>query len=429
MFRLVLVTFLSATVAVVAADPADSLDGGWRGTWIKDGDTLPVTVTFAKTGDTYSGAFDSDGLQVAGIPLSNVSDSNGRVHFQISGDQSTTVFDGEFRGDTIAGSFTDGSGSGSFQLVRAALPSLRIRTRDVTFQDKDVTLGGTILLPAAPGRHRAIVFLHGSGPEARSANHYLAQKLAERGVVSLIYDKRGVGQSTGDWQTVGFDALADDAVAGVRFLQSQSEVDGTRVGIYGHSQGGTIAPLVGVRAGDLRFIIASAAGGIDPADVETYSVENAIGMATLSPMERADAQNYVYALVDVAYRGKSHVALDAMAATFRNRDWYFAPPSADNSYWLISKQIAAFKPEEYWRQIKAPVLLAYGAHDERVPPHASAKAIEAAVKSRGNGHVTVKMYPNADHTFTIVDPPRQGGWPKHEPDYADVLATWILAQR
>lgn len=287
---LVLVTLLSATIATVAPTPADRLDGDWRGSWIKDGDALPVTVMFVKTGDTYSGAFDSDALQVAGIPLGNVSDSNGRVHFQIAGDQSTTVFDGEFTGDTMSGTFTDGSDKGSFGLVRATLPTPRIRTRDVTFQSKDVALAGTILLPATPGRHAAIVFLHGSGPEGRSANQYLAQKFAERGVVSLIYDKRGVGQSTGDWQKVGFDALADDAVAGVRFLQSQTEVDGTRVGMYGHSQGGTIAPLVGVRARGLHFIIASAAGGIEPADVETYSVENAIGMATLSSAERADAQ-------------------------------------------------------------------------------------------------------------------------------------------
>ena len=97
-----------------------------------------------------------------------------------------------------------------------------------------------------------------------------------------------------------------------------------------------------------------------------------------------------------------------MASKFKNRDWYFAPPPADNSYWLISRQIAALRPEGYWRQIKVPVLLAYSAHDERVPPRASANAIEIALKSMGNRNVTLKMYPNADHTFTIVDPPHRG---------------------
>jgi pimeloyl-ACP methyl ester carboxylesterase len=84
---------------------------------------------------------------------------------------------------------------------------------------------------------------------------------------------------------------------------------------------------------------------------------------------------------------------------------------------------------EYWRQIKVPVLLVYGAHDERVPPRESATAIQAALKSGGNGSVTLKTYSNADHTFTIVDPPpRKGGWPKHEPDYAETLVRFVLAQ-
>jgi uncharacterized protein len=113
----------------------------------------------------------------------------------------------------------------------------------------------------------------------------------------------------------------------------------------------------------------------------------------------------------------------------RTTKWYFDPPPPDNSYCLISKQLAAFEPAEYWRQIKTPVLLLYGTHDERVPPRESANAIQAALKSGGNSKVTLKTYPNADHTFTIVDPPHKGGWPKHEPDYANVLVNWILAQQ
>jgi dienelactone hydrolase len=113
-----------------------------------------------------------------------------------------------------------------------------------------------------------------------------------------------------------------------RFLQAQSEVDVTRVGIYGHSQGGTIAPMVGARVGDLRFVIASAGGGIDPADVETYSVENSIGMAQLPLTERADAHSYVPALIDVAYRGKDRAPLDAMAAKFKNHEMVFRSTAA-----------------------------------------------------------------------------------------------------
>jgi dienelactone hydrolase len=83
---------------------------------------------------------------------------------------------------------------------------------------------------------------------------------------------------------------------------------------------------------------------------------------------------------------------------------------------------------QHTTEIKARVLLVYGAHDERVPPGESATAIQAALKSGGNKDVTLKTYSKADHTFTIVNPPHKGGWPKHEPDYANTLVNWILAK-
>jgi len=406
---------------------ANNLEGAWKGLWNKQGDALPVTVIFEKSRSGYAGSFDSDQLQVVGIPFSGIQETNGKVHFVLQGDQSKTIFDGRVTGDTISGTFVDGTAIGTFDLTRTTVPAIGIRTRDVTFPDKDVTLGGTLLLPGRGGRYAAIVFLHGSGPEGRWANHYLAQKFAESGIAALIYDKRGVGQSTGDWKATGFDGLADDAVAGVRYLQSQPEIDSHRIGIYGHSQGGTIAPLVATRAVDLRFVIASAACGLSPADCEVYSVENSIGVPGLPPTERTDAQRYVRTLVDVAYRGKDRESLDALASGFKGRAWFFAPPPPDDSYWAISRSIAGFNPANYWRQVRAPVLLLYGAHDERIPPVPSANGIRDALDAGGNRQVSLKTFANADHTFTIVYPPHQTGWTRHVPDYAEILTHWVLS--
>src|ERR1022692_724630 len=204
---IVLFPFVIAPGCAQGDEHPDELVGGWKGVWTKDGDSLPVTVTFTRAGDAYSGMFDSDALQVAGIPLDDVSGTHGSVHFQLRGDQSTTVFDGTITGAKMSGTFTDGSVKGSFELARAVLPAAQIRARDVTFQNKDTSLAGTLWLPDTPGKHAAIVFLHGSGPEGRWANRYLAQKFAQHGIVALIYDKRGVGQSTGDWQKATFEVL------------------------------------------------------------------------------------------------------------------------------------------------------------------------------------------------------------------------------
>jgi pimeloyl-ACP methyl ester carboxylesterase len=95
----------------------------------------------------------------------------------------------------------------------------------------------------------------------------------------------------------------------------------------------------------------------------------------------------------------------------------------------LSRAIAGFDPAAAWRRVKAPVFLVYGEHDERVPPLASLSAIRDALKSGGDGRVAVKLYPDADHTFTIVPQARAGGWPKHEPDYASTLIAWAEALR
>ena len=422
--------FLFLSLTAHAAD----LAGSWKGTWTKDGDALPVTVKIESTNKGYSGSFDSDALQVAGIPFSEVTEKNGKVHILLKGDETATVFDGDLAGDALGGAFTEGDTKGTFALTRAALPTAAIGMREVTYRNGDVTLAGTLLLPAPPGRHPAVLFLHGSGPEGRWANRWLAQKFAEAGIVALISDKRGVGRSTGDWNKVGFDDLADDAVAGIRALQSQPEVDPSRVGTYGHSQGGTISPLVAERAGDIAFVVASAPGGVSPADMETYSVENSIGVPSLPPAEAKAAKEFVHAIVDVGYRGTPRDELDRVSAKYKTRAWYFDPPPPENSYWTIARLIANFEPMMHWRNVRAPVLLIFGSHDERVPSVLSASAIRAALfqgahREKRQMQATVKFYQDADHTFTIVDPPRKGGWPRHENDYAGMITSWILSQK
>jgi uncharacterized protein len=404
------------------------LPGRWIGTWVKSEDPLPVAVTFEITANGYSGSFDSDALQVAGIPFNDVRVNARQVHFVVAGDATPAVFDGTIAGDALDGEFVEGAVHGRFHLERSTAPAPAILARDVTFKNGAVTLSGTLLLPRTGGWHRAILFLHGAGAEGRWANRYLAQKFAERGVAALVYDKRGVGQSTGDWKTSYFWDLAGDAAAGIRFLQAQPGVDATHVGIYGHGEGATIAPLVAERASDLRFLIASAAAGLAPAAIERYSLGNSMGLWRLPPGERADAEAYLDELVDVAYHGKARTTLEAMRARFKGRSWYFTPPPADSSYWTVSRNAGRYDPLSHWENVHASVFLVYGEHDERVPAEASLAAILAALKRGDHGQHILRtwMIQNADHTFTIVGRPVFGGWPTHVPDYADRLVNWVL---
>lgn len=409
------------------AQAASTLSGAWTGVLVKQDDPLAVTITFARSERGWVGAFNSDDQQAAGIPLGNVRQEGSAVHFELSGDEGTTVFDGTLGDNGISGTFTDGRTTGSFRLTGIERPPPPLLTREVVFSNATTDLAGTLILPRGSGRHPAILFLHGSGPEGRWANRWLAEQFANAGFVALVFDKRGVGASSGNWEKVGFDILAKDGAAGVTFLRSQPEVASDRVGIYGHSQGGSIAPLVDAEAGGLAFIIASAAPGLTPAEVETYSVGNSIGISDLPPGERADAAAYVSAIIDVAYRSGQRSRLDALADAYRSRSWYFAPPPPESSYWTISRAIAAFDPAAAWARVRAPVLLVYGSRDERVPAEPSLEAIRSALRRAGNDGVSVKLYPEADHIFAIVRDRNESGWSKREPDYAAILTRWAAA--
>ncbi len=113
-----------------------------------------------------------------------------------------------------------------------------------------VRLVGTLLVPASNESTPAALLINGSGPLDRDSNmpgqaldvaNSLASALAARGVASLRYDKRGVGESSGDYLTTSFDRETSDAASTLLALRRAPAIDPRRVTLIGHSVGATIA--------------------------------------------------------------------------------------------------------------------------------------------------------------------------------------------
>ena len=413
-----------ASVLVGITSAQTHLEGDWRGFWVREGDSLRVQFGFKEASAGYSGTFGSEDLRVAGVPISSIRTVALRVHFELVGDASTTVFDGQLRGDSLSGEFQEGPARGTFIFRRQSNSSKGQLEEEVTFSNGNTTLSGTLSLPGTGGPYPAVIFVHGSGAEGRWASRFLAIQFARDGIASLIFDKRGVGKSTGDWRTAGFEDLAKDVCAGVHFLRSDHRIDPRRVGIHGHSQGGAIAPLIASLC-KTAFVIGSSAPGLPMDEVEIYSVGNSIGIAALGPADSSQAAAYVRELVAVAYHGKERARLDSLAATLRDRPWFFPPPPPENSYWSFSRRIAGYDPIAYWKQVSVPVLLLYGEADQRVPPEVSAKRITAALHEEGNNEVTVRFFPSADHTLRLPGSGKGFSWPRNPPGYPGVLMQWL----
>jgi len=117
------------------------------------------------------------------------------------------------------------------------------RQENVRFSNGEFELAATLLTPHEAGPHPAIIFMHGGlGPEflqSRWNLYHLASHFARRGVATLIYDKRGHGESGGPRSDeILFQALANDALGGIRFLKSREDIDSNQIGIWAISQGG-----------------------------------------------------------------------------------------------------------------------------------------------------------------------------------------------
>ncbi len=133
-----------------------------------------------------------------------------------------------------------------------------LRTEEVEFVSHGDTLSGSIVFPVGE-IHAAVVFIHGSGKQTR--NPHLAERFARDGIAALVYDKRGVGKSGGEYEfkqnvsEKNLSLLADDAAAALRSLAAHPALKGKRVGFAGISQAGWIAPLAAQRTDLARFLV------------------------------------------------------------------------------------------------------------------------------------------------------------------------------
>jgi dienelactone hydrolase len=148
--------------------------------------------------------------------------------------------------------------------------ALSVTERDVILPGgSGRTLAATLTIPDGPGPHPAAVIVSGFGPGTRDGfliggpqgGLYAswARELATRGVMTLRYDKRGIGDSPGPalgW--LDLPGLTADASAALRWLAAQPDTDSRRTGALGHSQGGDIALRAGRTAPADRVVTMAA---------------------------------------------------------------------------------------------------------------------------------------------------------------------------
>jgi pimeloyl-ACP methyl ester carboxylesterase len=141
------------------------------------------------------------------------------------------------------------------------------------------------------------VLVHGSGAENREYMLPWARFVIRHGIAVLGYDKRGVGESTGDWNAATYEDLAGDAVAAVEYLKTRRDIDSAHIGLLGISQAGWIMPLAAVRSKDVAFLISISGAGVTPAETTIDQARNEMTMTGMPAATVAD----IVALIRLEY--------------------------------------------------------------------------------------------------------------------------------
>ncbi len=430
--RVLFVIAICASIIVMAPGvvtaAGQAADGSWRGTMREHGKDLSVSVSFqrAATGG-WSGQFSADSQAVMEYPLDYVHVNGSRITFVLAG--GTFSFLGHLKSNSIVGTFSTGTDKGTFSLERQPAPTFPYVANQIVFHNGAVKLAGSLYVPRAPGRHSAVVLLHGSGSQTRWGTlRFIADRLARNGVAALIYDKRGSGDSGGDWRTASYDVLAGDAVAAIDVLKNRKDINASKIGIWGHSEGGGLAPLIASRSANVAFIVAADAPATVTYEGDIYRVGNAIRDNGWTGKSGASAMALYTQFVNVARTGKSYSELQASMKRYESEPWFsfLGIPPRDSWVWSWYPLVANYDSRKYWPRVEVPVLLVYGERDRLMPVDANIATIESLVQSSGNNSVSAIILPNAPHTLDIEPGPKDAFfWWHIVAGYPDLIIDWI----
>jgi pimeloyl-ACP methyl ester carboxylesterase len=284
-----------------------------------------------------------------------------------------------------------------------------------------VTLAGTLTLPRSKGPFPAVILLHGSAPFDRNCmvfGHKLflvwADHLTKQGIAVLRYDKRSSGKSTGDYETATLEEFAQDALAGVEYLKSRSEINLQQMGLIGHSEGGMTATLAASKSQDVAFIVLMAAPAVNWEDLvilQQESLQRVDGIAEETIAKNSSFRKRLFSIVkNEKNQGIAEQKIRDCFAKYLKTLTPVEHQIAAACFGPIDGQIqmvnsAWFRygisddPCHVLKKVAVPILALNGDRDFVVVAEQNLTKIERILKEAHHRDYTVMVLPNINHGF------------------------------
>ena len=331
-------------------------------------------------------------------------------------------------------------------------PPFPYDTSDVEIESAaGVKLAATLSLPRSERKVPAVVLISGSGPQDRNESlldhqpfNVLADFLTRKGIAVLRYDDRGVGKSSGDFDAAVTDDFIADAESAWRFVSKIPEVDGSKIGLLGHSEGSSVAISVSAKNPNVAFLVLMAGAGWNGRQIVVeQTVEMAKRQGSSSKILDAlralmeEHSDLVLANVDEL---KYSARVDEIVAKFLEDSGVPDEARATGSAQLTTrfKQLSnawyrdflTRDPSEWLPQIKQPVLAVWGSEDTQVPAVGNRDAMQTAMGNNLNPLTKLQILPGLNH---LLQPCKTGLVDEYEsiettidPAALDLFAEFIL---
>jgi uncharacterized protein len=312
-----------------------------------------------------------------------------------------------------------------------------ISEETVHFASGGITLAGTLVLPEGSQTHPAVVLFHGSGPQTRDL--FTARWFAAQGIAALAYDKRGVGESGGDFRKVPFMELSDDGLGAIKSLKSRKEIDAKRIGVWGLSQGGWLGPLAASRSADIAFVIAVSGPGVSPGEQMIVYYANELREQGVEESDVREASTVRRDIWSYMSSGLGYAKAKAELDEARTKRWYsqarvqqddsfeslptpaeLSKPVGRSAIWF--KQEAVYDPVPALRALRVPALFLFGDHDEWIPVDESVTVIQRVLAEDKRRDFTIRVFPNVDHEMRLVTSEATRAI---DPEYLKTMRDWL----
>lgn len=452
---------LGGTIAARAAPP-QSVAGKWLGIIKAPGAELRIAfeISAAKEGG-YTAVVHSIDQGAMNIPMSSVTLNGDSLRLEL---KDAFAYEGKLQpdGNTIEGNWIQGDSTPLPMKRVDTIPQLNrpqtpqkpypYREEEVVYANPaaQVSIGATLTIPQGKGPFPAVLLIAGSGPHDRDESLLghkpflvLADHLTRHGIAVLRADKRGIGKTTGTFNDNGLKEYVSDALAGVAYLKSRTEIDARKIGLLGHSQGGSVAPMAAAQSLDVSYLVLLAAPGLSGYDILVLQdgTEAKAGGSTDEQVEliRGFSRRF-YGLVlrakDAAEIERETKALYATLTDAEKQalDWPNLHGTLSLSWALHpgARDTLTSDIGPALRQAHCPVLALNGSKDCQVPPKENLGRIGTELKAGGNQDYTLRELPGLNHLFQTCNTGAGSEYLKIEetmsPLALQAVSDWISAR-